>query len=185
MSEFKSVILKKQIMHCEGGRWRRFLPSKNGTITELPMSVFNAIKDSKPKPYEIPETTLPDRGIEISMDMDMNIENTSTTTGGEKVPAKSIDISFEDEAPSGAPVPPSMVPPVAVSGSSDVKTIAVAELQKIDGIGASLANTLYEEGICSLEDVVGTDKEELIAIKGISANTVDGIQTSAKELIGA
>ena len=82
-----------------------------------------------------------------------------------------------------APVPP--VPPVAPQPVAETKTVAkeeaaakdlsleaFAELSEVEGLRSNLVETLYNEGLTSVEAFATVTEEEVLALKGVGPATV-------------
>ena len=82
-----------------------------------------------------------------------------------------------------APVPP--VPPVAPQPVAETKTVAkeevaakdlsleaFAELPEVEGLRSNLVETLYNEGLTSVEAFATVTEEEVLALKGVGPATV-------------
>lgn len=85
--------------------------------------------------------------------------------------------------PPVAPVPP--VPPVAPQPVAETKTVAkeevvatdlsleaFAELPEVEGLRSNLVETLYNEGLTSVEAFATVTEEEVLALKGVGPATV-------------
>ena len=88
-----------------------------------------------------------------------------------------------------APVPPVAtvppVPPVAPQPVAETKTVAkeevvatdlsleaFAELSEVEGLRSNLVETLYNEGLTSVEAFATVTEEEVLALKGVGPATV-------------
>jgi hypothetical protein len=85
-----------------------------------------------------------------------------------------------------APVPPvPPVPPVAPQPVAETKTVAkeevaakdlsleaFAELPEVEGLRSNLVETLYNEGLTSVEAFATVTEEEVLALKGVGPATV-------------
>ena len=85
-----------------------------------------------------------------------------------------------------APVPPvPPVPPVAPQPVAETKTVAkeevvatdlsleaFAELSEVEGLRSNLVETLYNEGLTSVEAFATVTEEEVLALKGVGPATV-------------
>ena len=85
--------------------------------------------------------------------------------------------------PPVAPVPP--VPPVAPQPVAETKTVAkeevvatdlsleaFAELPEVEGLRSNLVETLYNEGLTSVEAFATVTEDEVLALKGVGPATV-------------
>lgn len=85
--------------------------------------------------------------------------------------------------PPVAPVPP--MPPVAPQPVAETKTVAkeevvatdlsleaFAELSEVEGLRSNLVETLYNEGLTSVEAFATVTEEEVLALKGVGPATV-------------
>ena len=85
-----------------------------------------------------------------------------------------------------APVPPvPPVPPVAPQPVAETKTVAkeevvatdlsleaFAELSEVEGLRSNLVETLYNEGLTSVQAFATVTEEEVLALKGVGPATV-------------
>ncbi len=85
-----------------------------------------------------------------------------------------------------APVPPvAPVPPEAPQSVAETKTVAkeevadkdlsleaFAELPEVEGLRSNLVETLYNEGLTSVEAFATVTEEEVLALKGVGPATV-------------
>ena len=85
-----------------------------------------------------------------------------------------------------APVPPvPPVPPVAPQPVAETKTVAkeevvatdlsleaFAELSEVEGLRSNLVETLYNEGLTSVEAFATVTEDEVLALKGVGPATV-------------
>ena len=85
-----------------------------------------------------------------------------------------------------APVPPvAPVPTVAPQSVAETKTVAkeevadkdlsleaFAELPEVEGLRSNLVETLYNEGLTSVEAFATVTEEEVLALKGVGPATV-------------
>ena len=85
--------------------------------------------------------------------------------------------------PPVAPIPP--VPPVAPQPVAEPKTVAkeevattdlsleaFSELPEVEGLRSNLVETLYNEGLTSVEAFSTVTEEEVLALKGVGPATV-------------
>ena len=168
------VILHKQIMFVENGKWFRFKPAEDRIKYSLiPASVYNDLKDAKPPVFSLADEIEVDEGLVEVARQDGSGKTIGATDTQNLPPVDAIEfadgdaIGDEDEQ---------------IHGGDDYKANVIKELTIIDGIGAATAEALYEDGIHSVEEIAASGRDELIPIKGISENNVDDIIESAKGL---
>lgn len=103
----------------------------------------------------------------------------------QRTPSQSV--SYQQQPPQKQQVqrqPPSQEAPSEEQPSMKEipKEEAFVELSKLDGVGPSKAENLYENGFHSLEDLEGVSHEELQEVKGIGPGLAEKILDSLEKL---
>jgi hypothetical protein len=78
-----------------------------------------------------------------------------------------------------------MTAPVADSKASAERELAVLCMAKITGVDKALAETLFQAGFSSIEDVASSSLDQLEVVDGITPSTSDEILASARGLLAA
>ncbi len=163
----KKVILFATISTIISGKIHEFTPASNPDIKTtaiIPDELYEEVRGYRPKVVELMEDIIVEPSIS-------DIDNDDDNEMGDQV--------LTPPNPLIPPTAQTLVQPQPIKPITEAE--AVADLQEVDKIGKATAENLFGIGITSVDQLAKTDRETLIAVKGITENNIDAIFLDIEE----